>query len=238
MSEHVQTTLMSAEDSQKVLDEALAGRELFPSQYALDAGSPQAVWTSVTRNVERLAEMLSDLYSGRGNFPTVDELTRYLSTLVALRCDQINHRLEKGVSARDVPVPDFYFPFLAQIGRYEDSLGTRILVPTSIDRASEDDRSGAEAQGGVVYQRMEYGELCRVGRRLKAAGIATHLGLPVKLIADGSSLFRVRQDLKGQLFTDDRILSAPDLFVRSVVWYAYLEAEFGKADICYGSIDS
>lgn len=234
-----QTKTMTVEDSQKVLDSALVGCEQQPRTYAIQPGQPKAVLTATTDNVKLLAEGLTDYHASRvGNFPTVDEVTSYLATLVALRCDQINKRLEKGVAARDIPVPDFYFPFLAKIGRYEDELGTRILVPTSWKNATDEQRDGALADGAEPIPLMDYDQVLRIGRRLKAAGVKVHYGLPVVTAVTEPTLFRVRQDSQGALFTGDQILSTADVFVRTLVWYEYLEAEFGKANICYGNIHS
>lgn len=226
-------------DQDQILKSALRDCEEQPRTYAVQPGQPRVVLTATTDNIRYLAEGLVDYWGARvGNFPGVDEVQSYLATLVVYRCDQINKRLEKGVSARDVPVPDFYFPFLAKIGRYEDELGTRVLLPTSCRSASEEQRNGARAHGAELGTVMDFNQVLSVGRRLKAAGVRVHYGLPVVLTASDSTLFRVRQDSQGLLFTGESILSTADVFVRSLVWYDYLEEEFGQANICYGSIHS
>lgn len=202
-------------------------------------------WTSrvvalnVTPTVKRVAEALNDTLSVRGISVglTDSDIENFLTNLVRYRVLQICRELPRGVVAKEVPVPDFFRPVLARIGRYEDP-SRALNIELEWNRVTEGDaQSESEHEGGVSDPVMEYDQLLRIARRLKAAGVRFTNGLPGVLIATDDSIFRICEGSDGELLVAGPDVTEVDLLVRSIVRMSFLADIFGAARTRYLSVE-
>lgn len=196
------------------------------------------VGVNVTVMLKRTARVLMELIEGKGlSIPLTDsDIEAALLTIVELRCAQLNKTLPRGIFAADVPVPDFFRPFITQLGIFEDPMRGLCIHPVWVQRYESEVTDG-KAEGDKQVTNQEYEHLMRVCRVLKASGMRITNGLPRMLVVDSDNVFRIQQTDKGELLVAGSDVSEVDILVRSMLRLQFLECVFGEARTRYVSVE-
>lgn len=192
----------------------------------------------VTKMLKELASTLVMMCQHRNPMfsATDSDVEKFLRTLVALRCKQITRNLPKGIDNRDVPVPDFFRPFLAYINRYESSFQALEIVP-EWGSPAESDGKAEKTEGMVTDVMMDMTQIRNIGRLLKVSGVRVTDGLPRELVTTDDSIFRVCEGPTGDLLVAGSDVNEAVLLVRSVVRMSFLSEIFGAARTRYLGVE-
>lgn len=192
----------------------------------------------VTSMVKEISQVLTDLLSASGPLPGVTDsiIEESLCTIVKLRCLQLTSSLPKGVSAKDVPIPDFFRPFVSKIAKLDDPSRALRLVPVWSENCTGP-TNGDSPSSDMTVTTEEFTDLRRVMRVLKVKGLKVTEGLPRELVTDRDDIFRVEETPSGELLVAGVDVSEADLLVRSVIAMQLAETVFGAARTRYISVE-
>lgn len=196
------------------------------------------VGTGVTGLVKYASSALLDMLTATGlNVPVTDSsVEEALRTIVQLRCLQLSRALPRGIYAGDVPIPDFFRPFITALGKYDDpNRGLTICPVWSPD--SSLDISDGKAEGNEAVSDDQYSKLVRTVRVLKANGVKVTNGLPRSLETTDDGIFRVQETASGELLVAGIDVSEVTLLVRGILRLQFLSNIFGAARTRYLSVE-
>lgn len=207
-------------------------------QVGVSDWSDRLVALNVTGMISRVSEALVDLIIAKtGNCTVTDsDVEKFLTNLVRLRVQQVNHTLPRGIVAAEVPVPDFFRPVLAKICKFE-SPSRALSIDVEFAKLTERDGQYVKDEGGVSYEEVDGNDLATVARRLKANGIRFTPGLPRVLATTDDSIFRVCENSQGDLLVAGADVTEVDLLVRSIVRMSFLSDIFGAARTRYLGVE-
>ena len=197
------------------------------------------VGVNVTEQVRYLAKQVGFVLEARTvRVPVSDsDIERALLTIVILRCAQLNHSLPKQLNAADVPIPDFFRPFVAQLGIFEDPRRALIITPYW-DAESTGEVTDGKADGtSTALSKEELDDFRDVVWRLKASGLRVTNGLPRNMSVDADNLFRIQETEEGELRVAGPDVCEVDVLVRSILRLQFLENVFGAARTRYVSVE-
>lgn len=220
------------------VSEALESASTRVAKVAAETWTDVRVGVGVTEMVKEISEVLKVILEAKNpSIPlTASSIEELLLTLVALRCMQVSSKLPKGIMSRDIPVPDFFRPFLAYIGKYEDQFRALTIIPEWTDGV-EISENAEKADGASTARLMDFDEIRRVARTLKANGVRCTDGLPQALVTPDDALFRVREDANGYLTVAGDDVGEAVLIVRAVVRVQFSQMIFGAARTRYLSVE-
>lgn len=197
------------------------------------------VGVNVTEQLKYLTKQVSFVLEARTlRVPVTDsDIEGALSTIIILRCAQLNHSLPKGLNAADVPIPDFFRPFVAQLGIFEDPRRALTITPYW-DPESTGEVTDGKADGALItLSKEELDSFRDVMWRLKASGLRVTNGLPRNMSVDADNLFRIQETEGGELRVAGPDVCEVDVLVRSILRLQFLENVFGAARTRYVSVD-
>lgn len=196
------------------------------------------VGAGVTGMVKFAATAMVDFLTAKGlSVPVTDsDVEESLSTIIQLRCLQLSRALPKGVFAGDVPIPDFFRPFVTAVGKYEDpSRGLSICPVWNPDICL--DLADGKAEGNKATTDDQYSKLVRVARVLKANGIGVTNGLPRSLETTDDGIFRLQETEDGELRLAGTDVSEVVTLVRTMLRMQFMASIFGAARTRYLSVE-
>lgn len=144
------------------------------------------------------------------------DLGAYLSSLVHYRVMQIQGKSPRNFDT--IAIPNFFFPVLTSLGKYEDPMRAIAIVPTS------------------SYEPMTPEEMAKASFELRAFGLSVSLGLPRKTRLETDDIFRV-SEVDGELRIAGDQVSNVILLVRTAVRVEFLKEFFANPRTRYMTID-
>lgn len=192
---------------------------------------------TVSDKVKILATGIADILSVKNPMAPVSDsvIEAFLTNLVKLRVLQIERKLPRSITSRDVPVPDFFRPFLMRLGKFEDGLRA-LEIHLTVAESSEKAEEGKNAEG-MISGVPTMDELNQAARLLKARGVRITLGLPGELSTPSDAIFRIREDSDGSLYVAGADVTEVDLLVRSIVRIEFSQEIFGAARTRYLGVE-
>jgi hypothetical protein len=165
--------------------------------------------------VHYVAELCTQLLSMH-SITDIPDIEKYFSSLVYYRVLQIQGKTYKDL--RDVAIPNFFFPVLASLGKYDDPMRAMQITPH------------------MEYDPMTPEEMTKTSFVLRAAGVATTLGLPVRLSSEIDDMYRVEL-VNGEFRVSGEQVSNHTLLVRTMVNIEFLKDVFAAPRTRYMSVE-
>lgn len=145
------------------------------------------------------------------------DLEHYLNSLLYYRVMQLKGKAPRSMS--EVAIPNFFFPVLASLGKYEDPMRALSIIPR------------------MAYTPMTPEEMSSASFSMRATGIAHSLGLPRGLTVDVDDIYRVSEEC-GELRVAQREVGNATLLVRTAVRIEFLKEVFGASKTRYLPVSS
>lgn len=162
--------------------------------------------------------MATDMVLESRGTPLSFSFSAYLESLVYYRVMQINGKLTRELN--QVAVPNFFFPVLASLGRFEDPLRMMEIVPESSNPVP-----------------MSPEEMMRSSFELRSKGVKCSLGLPRVTLITADDVYRVSESPEGELACAGEQVSNATLLIRTAVRVEFLKEFFGPARTRYLNVN-
>lgn len=196
------------------------------------------VGVNVTGMVKYMSQVLKELLDAKNLAISISDsdIEAALLTILKCRCAQLNKRLPRGCFAGDIPIPDFFRPFVSQLASYENPLKHCWIHPYWLDDCRGEDTDG-KTDGDETIADEELRHLERVARVLKVSGVQVTNGLPRQLTTGTDCIYRIKETERGELLVAGQDVSEVDVLVRSILRLQFLNCVFGEARTRYVSVE-